>query len=107
VEQIIIKEIANYFEKEVPASLNSDNFRIWLAQIINDLIVNDFEKLLAVLYLIDIDEDKVKQKLSENENLQAGEIIADMIINRQEQKKYWREYFKNQNTENISEEEKW
>ena len=86
-------EIADLLQQQLPATLSPDAFRLWIAQRINDMIVQDFEQFLSLLYIIDIDEKKVKAQLKDS-NEQAGIIIADMIIARQLEKKKWREYFR-------------
>ena len=57
-----------------------------LAIHINDLIVNNFEKLVFLLYRIDISEKKVKILLQNAKNTAAGETIAKAIIERQIEK---------------------
>jgi antitoxin component HigA of HigAB toxin-antitoxin module len=54
-----------------------------LAQIISYLLDHDFEKLLWILYRIDVDEEKAKHLLSQHLPDQAPEILADLIIQRQ------------------------
>ena len=57
-----------------------------IAGYINDLILNDFNKLVALLYRIDINEEKLKKLLKETTGEDAGAIIARLIIERQSQK---------------------
>ena len=76
-----------------------------LADKINELVNNDFQKLVSILYRVDVSESKLKNLLKENPGTDAGLIIADLMIERQEQKiKSRREYKRN---ENISDDEKW
>jgi hypothetical protein len=58
-----------------------------LATYINDLIVHDFNKLISILYRIDVDEEKLKRVLKENKDKDAGIVIAELIIERQSQKR--------------------
>lgn len=74
--------------------------------LINELIVNDFDKLVQLLYRLDIDELKLKTILRNNPDTDAGKIITALIIERQLQKKKSREEFKTKEG-GISEEEKW
>ena len=87
----------------LPAS--SENIRLLLAERVNDLIVSDFNQLISLLYRFDISENKLKQQL-QNADANAGEIIADLIIQRDEEKRRSREMFK-QSEDEISEEDKW
>ncbi|MEP7236651.1 MAG: hypothetical protein ABI685_02260 [Ferruginibacter sp.] len=77
-----------------------------LAGYINRLIKNDFDKLIAYLYRIDVNEQKLKVLLQQNPNEDAGNIIATLIIERQEQKIKTREQF-SQRDNDLDEEEKW
>lgn len=77
-----------------------------LAAYINQLIKNDFEKLVTYLYRIDVSEQKLKSLLKQFPDEDAGNIIASLILERQEQKLKTREQFSRQGNE-MDEEEKW
>jgi len=77
-----------------------------LSDSINDLINHDFEKLVRLLYRLDIDETKLRKTLHDHQQHNAGEMIADMIIERQLQKIKSRREFR-QRDNNIDENEKW
>jgi len=77
-----------------------------LAAHINDLIKNNFEKLVTYLYRIDVNEQKLKSLLQQKPDEDAGNIIATLIIERQEQKIKTRQQFSQQDS-NFDEEEKW
>ena len=77
-----------------------------LADKINYLIVNDFNKLISILYRADINESKLNIILSENRNEDAGKLIALLFIERQMQKIKSREETR-ANLNLDSEEEKW
>ena len=77
-----------------------------LIEKINDLINNDFQKLVSILYRMDVSEIKLKQLLNENSGTNAAIIIADLMIERQAEKIRSRQKF-NKRDENISEDEKW
>ncbi|HET8962760.1 MAG TPA: hypothetical protein VFM99_02600 [Chitinophagales bacterium] len=66
-----------------------------LTQIIILLIDTNFEKLLWILYRIDVDEAKLKKVLKENSPADAPNIIAQMIINREKQKEKYKSEIKN------------
>ena len=76
-----------------------------LSAYVNELIIHDFDYLVALLYRVDVDEKKIKELLSSQKDANAGELIAGLIIKRQEQKIKSREQFKPPT--NIPEEEKW
>jgi hypothetical protein len=57
-----------------------DRLQSWLAEEIRMLIDGDFERLMNVLYRIDVGEDKVKTALSGND---PAFEIAGLIIERE------------------------
>ena len=91
---------------DLPQQISFNEIRDQLSQYINDLIVNDFQKLVSILYRIDISEPRLKQLLQEENHEDAGKVIADLIIQRQLEKIKTRQQFKQPN-ENIDESEKW
>ena len=76
-----------------------------LALQFNELINTDFNRLIRLLYTIDVDEMKLKRLLDVNKTKNAGEIIAELVIERQLQKIRSRQNYKR--NENISDDEKW
>ena len=80
-------------------------FKEKLAAYVNELINHDFEKLVHILYRLDVSEQKLKTTLASS-STNAGLLIAEMIIERQLQKIKTREQFRQRNT-NINDEEKW
>lgn len=91
---IIVKEKDHQFNKQI------------LAEKINDLINNDFQKLVSILYRMDVSETKLKQLLNDNPGTNAAFIITDLMIERQKQKLISRQQFRKKD-ENISDDEKW
>ena len=91
---IILKEKDHSFDKQM------------LAEKIDQLINTDFQKLVSILYRMDVSETKLKQLLNENPGTDAALIITDLMIERQEQKMISRQQFRKKD-ENISDEEKW
>lgn len=88
------------------SSENSDAlFRENLAAYIRNLINSDFQKLISILYRLDVSEKKLKNLLAQT-NSDAGFVIADAIIERQSEKIISRKNFSSPG-KNISEEEKW
>lgn len=77
-----------------------------LVAYVNELITQDFNQLLTLLYRLDINEKKLKQTLADHPDQNAGELIAKLIIDRQAEKKKSREAFKQKDWEG-SEEERW
>lgn len=73
---------------------------------INDLLVNDFNKLVSLLYRMDISEMKLRRLLEEHPGENAADLIAMLVVERQTEKLKTRETFRQKDDE-ISDEEKW
>ena len=79
-----------------------------LANAINELIKNDFSKLVQLLYRIDVSEAKLKYILQANPNEDAGKLIAAVVIERLAATKKAREQFsqpKKEGSRNTDDEE--
>ncbi len=64
-----------------------------LEQAINELIKNDFSRLVQILYRIDVSEAKLKYILNAHPNEDAGKLIAQVVIERLAATKKARESF--------------
>lgn len=89
----------------VPENIPYEKLREAVAAQINILIAEDFNRLLSLLYRIDINEQKLKTLLAKNPDIEAALLIADLIIERQKQKIESRRKF-NQPTDTDAD-EKW
>jgi hypothetical protein len=76
-----------------------------LSDRLNYLIEQDFYALVHLLYRIDVDEFTLKQTLEENQDKDAGKLIAEMIIQRQLEKIESRKQSKHY--EDIEDEDRW
>ena len=68
------------------AKLDDHDLLLSLAAYVNELIMTNFERLVQLLYRIDVSEEKLKKLLRQNPESDAGLIIANLIIERQKQK---------------------
>jgi hypothetical protein len=82
-DNLLIKTI---LDSNDDASLQNPDMHAALAMYINDLILNNFQELVYLLYRVDVSEQKLKTLLKENDKSDAGSIIATMMIERQIQK---------------------
>ena len=83
-----------------------NDFMQLLEKKINYLIINNFNKLIYLLYRADINETKLNKLLADNKKENAGKIIAALFVERQMQKIKSRE--ENKMTDNdFNEEERW
>lgn len=101
----IISSIASDWNIQLP--LSQSEWVKTLEERINYLLVHDFDKLIALLYRIDVSEKKLKEQLQANSSEDAGKIIAALVIERQLQKIKSRKEFAARDTGEAGDEEKW
>lgn len=99
-------EIVHIVNDSFGLQSNENNFVTFLTDKINFLIVNDFNKLIYILYRADINEQKLNRLLAKNKNEDSGKIIAALFIQRQLEKIKSREE-NIANSNNDSQEERW
>jgi len=104
IEPKIISGISSSLEVDLTSKASYDEIRSALSDRINNLIIHDLNKLVAILYRIDINEKLLRTKL-ETEGKDAGAVLAEMIIERQIQKFQTKQEFRSDDT--ISGEDKW
>jgi len=102
----LIRLLNNELPVEIPAQRSYVEIHAQLSDYINLLIKSDFDKLIAYLYRIDVNERKLKLLLQQNPDDDAGNIIATLIIERQQQKIKSRNLF-GKLDKDVDEEEKW
>ena len=74
--------ILNSFDKDY---LSTDEIFLKFSDAISKLLQNDFEKLVFLLYRIDVNEEKLKLMIKEHP-AKPENVIARMIIDRQLEK---------------------
>ena len=84
---------------------SDNNIQQHLSAYIDHLIVSDFSKLVFILYRLDISESKLQALITQPSDKTAGEIISQMIIERQLQKIESKK--ENHRTTDNCNEEKW
>ena len=82
----LVKEINKNLAILLPNEISLNELHIRLSEFLNELIQKDFQKLIRLLYRIDISEAKLKQLLQQPPEEDASKIIAQLIIERQLQK---------------------
>lgn len=91
----IIREVD---EKNTPVNIEAltiHEAKRRLLKLIQDLLDNNFNLLVNLLYRIDVSEIKLKQKLVDSSPDQLADEITELIIERQKQKLITREKYKN------------
>jgi hypothetical protein len=106
MEKELIENIKKDMAITLPDKISLVELEEALTIYANQLIQKDFQKLVTLLYRIDVSEAKLKYLLQMQRDENAGNIIAKLIIERQLQKIESRQYF-NKPKDDISEEEKW
>lgn len=86
METNLISVLNDSMQIELPENISFDSLKEKLSDHINHLIQTDFQKLVYILYKIDVSEAKLKYMLKENTEKDASPMIADLIIERQLQK---------------------
>jgi hypothetical protein len=102
----LIKLVNKELAIELPMQMSMEEIQEKLSAHINRLVQHNFEQLVNLLYRIDVSEPKIKSLLQMQPGINAGDIIANLIIERQLQKIQSRQQFKT-NDKGFTEEEKW
>jgi hypothetical protein len=79
-------DLNNSYGLDLPETATIEILEGVLADRINTMITTDFNRLISLLYRIDVSETKLKQLLRENAGTDAGLLIARLILERQWQK---------------------
>lgn len=94
---------------EIGCDLHNQSYvegRAIIVQQINGLIMHDFEKLVSILYRLDVSEKKINLLLKGFPSVNAADIITDLIIEREQEKEISRQNFKAPDYDGFGE-EKW
>jgi hypothetical protein len=105
MENVLVELINKDLELSFPPAIAENLLREKLSMLINELIVSDFQRLIFLLYKVDINESKLKRTLRDHPGENAGMLIADMVIEREEQKLKSRKESKQENPDDS--EERW
>lgn len=94
---------------DLPETTTAEALEAILAERIDAMIYDDFNRLISLLYRVDVSETSLRQLLEQNPKADGGRLIARVIIERLWQKILTRRmYSSNQNDpSNADEEERW
>ena len=104
-ELLIQQQIIQLVNPDLSPEVSITVFMDKLGAYIDYLIQNNFQKLISILYKIDINENELRQILQKDKDKNTGKIIAGLIIERQLKKIDTRKNFINK--DDITAEEKW
>ncbi len=80
-----------YFDEEHPKrGLTREELLSWLTQKIIFLLLHDMEKLLHILYRIDVKELLVKDVFAQHDPKKIAPLLAELILNRELEKVHTR-----------------
>ena len=65
-----------------------------LVKYVDFLIRTDFNKLISILYRVDVSEEKLKRALQKNEYTPTCRVIATMLLEREIEKRKWRALYR-------------
>lgn len=102
-EQEVLNEV---FVASEELLRNNTDFFEKLSAAINILIIHDFERLVSILYRLDINEAKLEYLLAQKTEENASDTIATLIVQRQLQKIKSRQENR-RDSNDIAEEDKW
>ena len=101
----LIHIINEELNTELPQNTSEEDLLQKLSEFINHLIQTNFQKLVLILYRVDVSENKLKQLLQAESGEDAATIIARLIIAREVEKVNSRNLFIYKN--DICDEDNW
>lgn len=102
----LVTSLNDSLQLSIPSHASREDLALLLTAHINNLLNSDFEKLVSLLYRLDISEKKLRECLADNMGQDAAPLIAQLIIERQEQKIKSRQQYTRRD-QSIDEEEAW
>lgn len=105
-ESTLVSGINESLQLSISSQTGKEDLHRILTDHINTLLNSGMEKLISLLYRLDINESKIRESLSDNVGQDAAPLIANLIIERQEEKIKSRQQFTRRD-QSIDEEEAW
>jgi hypothetical protein len=99
--------LQNEFSVVAPEQPDREQLLRLLAEKIDVLIRTDFNRLLLMLYRVDVDESKLRELLRTQHGQAAGNIIANLVIERELEKIRLREKNRNAGGKTSPDAERW
>jgi hypothetical protein len=95
----IAKKVGQQFEIQNHIS-DSDYFKdeahlkSYISNLVSQMIESNFERFLNQMYLLDVSEKKLHEIMSTSNPEDINLKIAELIIDREKEKYFWREKYK-------------
>jgi hypothetical protein len=106
---VLRDDLNNSYGLDLPETAAIEALETILAERIDAMINDDFNRLVSLLYRIDVSEPVLRQLLEQNPAADSGRLIAQLILERSWEKILTRRMYRsNQNDRpTTDEEEKW
>ncbi len=99
---VLAEQIQNTIGFEFKKAYSDAEWMDVFVQYIEEMHRTDFNRLLALLYRVDVDEQKIKAALDEaTPTSSMGYLFARLIIERLKEKLYFREKYKSKGKPSI------
>ena len=105
-ESNLVTSLNESLQLSIPSQAGREDLLHLLTTHVNNLLDSDFEKLVSLLYRLDISEKKLRECLAVNAGHDAAPLIALLIIERQEQKIKSRQQYTRRD-QSIDEDDAW
>ena len=105
-ESTLVSSINESLQLRLPSQIGREELHRMLTTHINTLLNSGLEKLINLLYRLDINESKIRESLSDNVGQDAAPLIANLIIERQEEKIKSRQQYTRRD-QSIDDEDAW
>lgn len=89
-----------------PSKTEKEEQRRALSAYLNHLLLHDFAALVQALYRADVSEERLKSVLKQNPRADAGDLLAELLLQRQQEKIVARQTFA-KSTARPPEDEAW
>jgi hypothetical protein len=99
----LLHDLNDSYGLGLPEDTTLDALETVLADRINTMITTDFNRLVSLLYRIDVNENVLKKLLKENAGTDAGLIMARLVLERQWQKIETRRKYRPRQTDDQGE----
>jgi hypothetical protein len=107
IDKSVIQSLNTTLNAHLAEKQSGEELQNNLAAYLNLLITSDFNKLISLLYRLDIDESKTRLAMQINPGTDTGQILAKLVIERQIQKMETRKKPGKDPGQTIDENEKW
>ncbi len=93
INQSSKQSLQKYFDTEINGE-TYEQLKAWLTERVVNLLLNNMEALLTILYRADVSERKVKEAFSQSDSKLIAPKIAELLINRETEKAKSREKYR-------------